>query len=119
MKARVPQLDLNTKQKKELRQFLKSEIATFNKQWEIDFEAMMMWCLHKYKGYGLKRLLEFRKDFVKECRELRRNYEMEAVYPATLFLKEIGYDVEALQAEDDKETALLTAEETTARLTDK
>ena len=117
MKARVPRL--NCKQQGEIRQLVKREVANFSKQWEQDFEVMMIWCLHKYYGFGLKRMLEFRKRFIAECKELRSRYEMEAVYPARLKLKDMGYDVEALQAQDDEEAALLTAEETTERLNNK
>lgn len=118
MKARIP-LPISVKQKKQLNCLIKEQVSDFNKQWEQDFECMMVWVLHKHYGFGIKRMLAFRKLFMQECRELRKTYEMDAAYPARAILKNLGYDVEALQAQDDKESALLTAEETTAQLHNK
>lgn len=118
MKARIP-LPITVKQKKKLNCLIKEQVSDFNKQWEQDFECMMVWVLHKYYGFGLKRMLAFRKRFMEECRTLRKTYEMDAAYPARAILKNLGYDVEALQAQDSKDAALLTAEETTAQLCNK
>ena len=101
MKVRIP-VNLTAKQRKAMTQEIRSQIAENNKMYEVDYEAMILWVLHKYCGFGKKRLLDFREKFIKEAKLLKAHYEIydDISYPAKVWLKEMGIDVEALSKEE-------------------
>ena len=99
MKARVP---MSNAQKKAVNSELNQQIAEKSEQWLVDAEAMMLLVLHKYCGFGKKRLLEFRANYAKEAKELIECYEMDAVYPAKYKLKELGIDVAQLLKQEEE-----------------
>ena len=99
MKARIP---MNSAQKRAMNQEMNRQITEKSEQWMVDAEAMMLFVLHKYNGFGKKRLLEFRANFIKEAKELMSCYEMDAVYPAKYKLKELGIDVLQLIKQEEE-----------------
>jgi len=104
MKARVP-FQPTSKQKKIFRDEIRKEVIDMTARYDIDFEAMIAWTLHKHFGFGLVRLLRFRKAFMDEYKELKQHYQMEGTYPARYLLKNnVGYDIEKIMKED-KENA--------------
>lgn len=101
MKVILP-ANLSNSQKAAINQEVRKQHAEITKQWDSDYEAMMLWVLHTCYGFGKKRLLEFRKAFMHEAQELRNFYEMpeDPAYPAKIKLKEIGIDVDRLLEEE-------------------
>lgn len=73
----------------EIRKFLLDQDKSFC----IDMDTMVLWTLHKKRGWGLKRLKEFYLDMFAEHVRMRKFYEMEELYPERHKLKEIGVDV--------------------------
>lgn len=71
-------------------------ILNRTQKYEIEMEIAIVWVLHKYFGFGKKRLLKFRNVFVKEIKEMKEYYQVDDVYPAKIKLKEIGYDIDEL-----------------------
>lgn len=97
MKARIP---LNGAQKNAINKEIDRQIIERNDEWMIDIEAMVLWTLHKFNGFGTKRLLEFREHFIEEAKSLRDSYEMDDItYPAKYYLKQMGIDIEKLYKE--------------------
>lgn len=101
MKVILP-ANLTKSQKAAINQEVRKQYAEVTKQWDSDYEAMMLWILHECYGFGKKRLLEFRKVFMQEAKNLRDFYEMpeDPAYPAKAKLKEIGIDVDRLLEEE-------------------
>ena len=94
MKARAS-YKVGSAGKKEIRR----QCVELNNEYIDDLEYMVAWVLHKYYGFGIKRLLDFRKNYVDEFKRLIDVYETGDIYPARMKLKEMGYDVEALYKE--------------------
>ena len=66
----------------------------------LDIDAMVLWTLHVYLGFGKKRLERFYRDMLKEHIHMREVYEMDDTYPERYKLKELcNVDVEALNNE--------------------
>lgn len=101
MKVRLPSITINNKGMKEIRR----QCSKANEEYIDDAEYMMAWILHKYYGFGIKRLLAFRKHFRDEYKNMTAYYEMNDVYPVKCKLKEIGYDVDILNEGDKNEQA--------------
>lgn len=100
MNVRIP-VNMTSKQRKAMKQEIRSQIAENGTEYEADYEAMMLWVLHKHYGFGKKRLLEFREKFIEEAKLLKAHYELDDVtYPAKVRLKELGVDIEALLKEE-------------------
>lgn len=91
MKARAS-YTVGSDAKKEIRR----QCVELNNEYTDDLEYMVAWVLHKYYGFGLKRLLQFRKNYVEEFKRLVSVYETGDIYPARVKLKEMGYNVETL-----------------------
>lgn len=94
MKARAS-YKVGSAGKKEIRR----QCIELNNEYTDDLEYMVAWVLHKYYGFGLKRLLQFRKNYVEEFKRLVSVYETGDIYPARVKLKEMGYNVETLNEE--------------------
>ena len=65
----------------------------------LDVDCMVLWTLHRYLGFGVKRLHDFYLAMAAEHRRMREFYEMDDLYPERLKLKELGADVEQWQKE--------------------
>lgn len=89
---------LNSRERKALKRCIVDE----NEKYEKDVEAMMVWVLHKYYGFGLKRLLTFRGYFIKEFKHMKSYYESDDLYPVHCKLKEMGYDIDSLMETDKR-----------------
>lgn len=96
MKARAPY-----KVGSDARKEIKRQCIEINNEYQEDLEYMVAWVLHARYGFGIKRLLKFRENFVEEFKRLVSFYEMDDVYPAKVKLKALGYDVEKLNKEDN------------------
>ena len=101
MKARVP-LSLSNRQKRGLNIEMRRQAVELNKEYDLDFEAAWMWVMHDKYGYGLKRLLKLRKEVIAETKRMQSYFKMNDNYPQRYKLKEIGYDVEALDKLDEE-----------------
>lgn len=94
MKARAS-YKVGSDAKKEIRR----QCIELNNEYTDDLEYMVAWVLHRHYGFGIKRLLQFRKKYIDEFKRLIDVYETGDIYPARMKLKEMGYDVEALNKE--------------------
>lgn len=101
MNARRP-LALSDKQKHMLGLEIRRQAVEANKEYDLDFEAAWMWVMHDKYGYGLKRLLKLRKEVITETKRMQKYFKMKDNYPQRYKLKEIGYDVEALDKLDEE-----------------
>lgn len=84
------------------RKEIKRQCVELNQEFIDNLEYAVAWVLHRKRGYGIKRLLEFREDFRAEIKRMTEFYESDDIYPATVALKELGYDVEKLNAADER-----------------
>ena len=102
MKVNIP-MRMTKSQEKAMLDEIDRQIVERQKRWDRAYEAVIMWTLHKYNGFGLKRLLDYRKHFKEEYAYLCERFQMEGEYPAEYWLKELGYDVEKLIEGDNLE----------------
>lgn len=73
------------------------QILEHDEAYSLDIDAMVLWTLHVYLGFGKKRLERFYRDMLKEHIHMREVYEMDDTYPERYKLKELcNVDVEAL-----------------------
>lgn len=76
------------------------QILERDEAYSLDIDAMVLWTLHVYLGFGKKRLERFYRDMLKEHIHMREVYEMDDTYPERYKLKELcNVDVEALNNE--------------------
>ncbi len=76
------------------------QILEHDEAYSLDIDAMVLWTLHVYLGFGKKRLERFYRDMLKEHIHMREVYEMDDTYPERYKLKELcNVDVEALNNE--------------------
>lgn len=101
MNVKIPALRLTVEQKKILDEEVRKQYLEAISRYDIDYEAAVMWVLHSCYGFGIKRLLKFREDFIKETKYMRDRFQTGDAYAQRYKLKEIGYDVEKLNREDD------------------
>ena len=79
------------------------QILERDEAYSLDIDAMVLWTLHVYLGFGKKRLERFYRDMLKEHIHMREVYEMDDTYPERYKLKELcNVDVEALNNEFKK-----------------
>ena len=64
--------------------------------YSLDLDAMVLWSMHKYLGFGKKRLTRFFFQMVQEHVNMRKFYEMDDTYPEQMKLKDLGVDVVTL-----------------------
>lgn len=95
MKARVP--TYNPK----VTRAMKAEIARQGRAFSKDIQTMLMWTMHKYYGFGKKRLERFYITFLREYEEMCEFFGTDEVFPAEYKLREIGIDVDELQKKYD------------------
>ena len=72
------------------------QILERDEAFSLDVDAMVLWALHRYAGFGKKRLLDFYQFMVDEHTRMREYYQMDDTYPERYHLKCMGVDVEAL-----------------------
>lgn len=107
MKVRVPRYEgaLSPKEKERINIEIRKQIAEADRQHNTDIDAMILYTLHTYCGWGKQRLRAFYDEFRKNNEELIKHYEMEdGCYVARQALLTIGVDIEAWNDEISKET---------------
>lgn len=76
------------------------QILERDEAFSIDTDAMVLWTLHVYCGFGKKRLERFYRNMVQEHIHMRELYETDDTYPERYKLKTLcGVDVEELNNE--------------------
>lgn len=76
------------------------QILERDEAYSLDIDAMVLWALHVYLGFGKKRLERFYRHMQKEHLHMREVYEMDDTYTERYKLKELcNVDVEALNNE--------------------
>lgn len=65
----------------------------------LDVDAVVLWTLHRYLGFGVKRLHSFYLAMAAEHKRMREYYQMDDTYPERYKLKELGADIEQWQKE--------------------
>ena len=75
MKAHIRQ-PLTASQKRTLLEEANRQCIEYEKQHEAEQVCRSLWVLHKYFGFGAKRLNEFYKHYMAETHELVKHYEM-------------------------------------------
>lgn len=96
MKARVP-AKLTNAQKEAMNLEIKKQLVEFNEKNELEMDAMILWILHEYFGFGPKRLREFYDIFGQSMDDLKDRYLMgdsDMAWLCTYKLKEYGIDLE-------------------------
>lgn len=84
---------------------IKKQCVLICNQFEVDYDTVMIYILHYYYGFGLKRIKEFHKTLIKERAELKEFYQADDKDPDIHFyamrqkLKADGIDVEAIREE--------------------
>lgn len=74
-------------------------------KFEVDYDTVMIYILHFYYGFGLKRIKEFHKTLIKERNELKEFYRADEkdcdihFFAMRQKLKAEGIDVEAIREE--------------------
>lgn len=76
-------------------------------KFEVDYDTMMIYILHFYKGYGLKRIMDFHRTLIREREELKKWYSADVgqneadihFFAMRQKLKAKGIDVEAIRDE--------------------
>lgn len=101
MKAKIPP-KLTNKQEKAMAEEINRQIIEREKAWDRAFEAMIAYTLYAHYGFAKRKLLNFRKFFKQEYEELKEKFLMNDTYPAEYELRKIGYDIDKLQKEDEK-----------------
>ena len=56
------------------------QILEHDEAYSLDIDAMVLWTLHVYLGFGKKRLERFYRDMLKEHIHMREVYEMDDTY---------------------------------------
>ena len=84
---------------------IKRQCVVICNQFEVDYDTVMIYILHYYYGFGLKRIKEFHKTLIKERAELKKFNQADDKDPDIHFyamrqkLKADGIDVEAIREE--------------------
>lgn len=90
---------------------IQKECVNICNKFKIDYDTVMIYILHYYYGFGLKRIKEFHKTLIKERNELKEFYMADDKDPNIHFyamrqkLKSEGIDVEAIREEIMKGSA--------------
>ena len=75
MKARIPQ-KFSANQRRVMRTEMNRQCVEFEKAHEAEQVCRSLWVLHKYFGFGAKRLNEFYRRYMAEAHELAKHYDM-------------------------------------------
>lgn len=71
------------------------QILQKDKEYQLDMDTMVLWSLHKFAGWGPKKLRDFYFFMFNEHLRMREFYELDDLYPERHKLKEKGVDLEA------------------------
>jgi len=94
-KGNVYGLQLFSKEREALDLEIRSKAASIEKEMESDIDAMVLYTLHKYLGFGPARLRKFWESLSTAHDDLIKYYEMEDFpWLCKHELKKIGVDVE-------------------------
>lgn len=97
-KGKVYGATFTTAEKQAIELEVRRQLLEFDEQYTHDLDAMVLYTLHKRKGWGKKRLKEFWDGFVEEHNALRDFYQMDGAgdneWLVRKKLKDIGVDVE-------------------------
>lgn len=89
------EIKLTNKQRKVLAEEVKTMFFGRLEEYDLEFDAMVLYSLHKAFGFGRDRLARFYNTYFREADELKKRYEEETPgFPAAAELKKIGVDVE-------------------------
>ena len=99
MNAFVPRL--SNKERKEIEQAVRREIAKNVKDLSLNLQAIVLWNIHEQLGFGQKRLIEFQRSFLPLIKELQDFYMAEDAQETEFILlyklkNEVGVDVREL-----------------------
>ena len=67
-------VQLTAKEQEAMTKEINRQIAENYKQWLVNLDAMVLWTLHTYLGFGEKRLKQFYEEFTKQHVELMKYY---------------------------------------------
>lgn len=93
------------KQDKAMKDEIRRQVMIADKQYNLNFCAMVLWALHQSEGFGPVRLRRFWDSYDGLHRELKKHYEMEEEdmpFVCVDKLREIGVDLEAWEADTEK-----------------
>lgn len=83
------------KERKAMNEEINRQLIEADRKYTNDFDAMVLYTLHRHLGFGKKRLRKFWEAFKTEHEKLIEHYQMpgEGAWLADYKLKEIGVDV--------------------------
>jgi hypothetical protein len=95
-RGQIFDVELTTKEKKVLDEKVNQQIIETHQKFTDDFDYVILWILHNYFGFGLKRLRKAYDLFVKVNEALIKHYESAdaGVFIARKEMNAIGCNVE-------------------------
>ena len=95
MNVRIPQLSKNQKA------MLNAEIQKYAEEKKLRdskrLDAMLLLMMHRKFGFGMQRLTEFHRDFIKTFNEFEKNYQDDGAEIAIIKLREeTGIEIDEL-----------------------
>lgn len=95
-KGQIFDVELSKKEQQFLDEKIRQQILEKHKEFADDFDYMILWILHKYFGFGLKRLRKVYDLFRQENDALVKHYESAdaGVFIARKEMNAIGCNVE-------------------------
>ena len=85
IKGKVFGVSLSKEEQRAMNAEINRQIAENYKEWLVNLDAMVLWTLHTYLGFGEKRLKQFYKEFTKQHIELMQYYECDGVCVGELY----------------------------------
>lgn len=101
-KGKVYGASLTAAEKKAMDIEIKRQLAEYERQHQLELDAIILWVLRNQLGFGKKRLKRFYDEFSPAVQELLRYYEMgeeDQSWLCTRKLKDHGVDIEKWQNE--------------------
>jgi hypothetical protein len=96
-KGKVIGAELTADERKAIDIEIRKQLAEMDRKNSCEFDAMVLYILHKEFGFGPKRLKQFYDNFTEGLKNMLERYEMDEsdqVWLCTYKLKQIGVDVE-------------------------
>lgn len=101
-KGKVYGASLTAAEKKAMDIEIKRQLAEYERQHQLELDAIILWVLHNQLGFGPTRLKRFYDEFGPAVEELLRYYEMgeeDQSWLCTRKLKDYGINIEKWQKE--------------------
>ena len=102
-KGKVFGAGLSAKERKGMELEIKRQIIKMDLEHKQDIDALILYVLHSYLGFGKKRLHDFYINFAKEHKALLEYYELNSeadnVWLCKQKLKDIGVDIDEWEKE--------------------